>query len=97
MLRSCFNSSTLYHRYYTPSQPPLLCTRCLCEDDVPVSQTNSSRCGLDPLLLRAKRDALLSRDLVTGEESVIIDGISGGNRSWEIFIFIIIRTCILYM
>ncbi|XP_063678733.1 uncharacterized protein LOC134814511 [Bolinopsis microptera] len=51
--------------------------KCLCEDDVPVSQTNSSRCGLDPLLLRAKRDALLSRDLVTGEESVIKDGISG--------------------
>ncbi|KAL5252043.1 hypothetical protein ACHWQZ_G015002 [Mnemiopsis leidyi] len=51
--------------------------KCLCEDDVPLSQTNKSRCGLDPLLLQAKRDSISSYDLVTGETAVIKDGLSG--------------------
>ena len=52
--------------------------RCLCEDDVPLSQTNKSQCGLDPLLLQAKRDGISSYDLITGESAVIKDGLSGG-------------------
>ena len=44
---------------------------------MPVSGTNSSRCGKDAQLLRAKRTGLLARDLVTGEESVLKDDLSG--------------------
>ena len=56
----------------------LIPCRCLCEDDVPLSQTNKSQCGLDPLLLQAKRDGISSYDLITGESAVIKDGLSGG-------------------
>ena len=67
---------------------------CLCEDDVPVSQTNSSKCGIDPVLVRARRDVIMSRDLISGEDFVIKDELTGESAAEIYFPAQYFWTCI---
>eukprot|EP00116_Pleurobrachia_bachei_P008506 sb/3468768/ len=53
---------------------------CGCEDGIEKSATDGRRCGPDAVLLRALRDQIRSRDLVTGENDVLLDpGHDAGN------------------